>query len=144
MAYLVIEPLPAVRLWIVDSLRLSGFDWFGSHFDRIMESNDSLIFFDWIRDRSGNIVGMEILPSSHDSIWLGDFCRTLTGASHGFVDIMFTPTIDARPDGTQGFGDIYFYRAELHKWLVVVNMKSWLNPGDVEALRKMSEPIASL
>lgn len=135
--YLIIEPLPSVKLGMMASLPEGHVDWNEERFIAVSLPDDSIVFYDWVRDDAGRIVGMELCPWAENADMLRDLRSAHNGGEGGDVRIMFVPGGAGPSDATQGFGNISFYRGSTGRWLIAIDTRWWLKPGDVERLEQI-------
>jgi hypothetical protein len=136
--YLIVEPLPSVKIGMMDSLSPSAVDWHGDHYTGVTLPDDSPVFYDWVRDDLGRIVGVDLYIWREHADLLGDLCSALAEHINGALRVMFVPDAVGSPDGTQGFGDIFFYRCSTDRWLIAIETKSWLKSGDTQRLEQIA------
>lgn len=137
MAYLIIEPLPKVKLGTTVSLSPAEVNWHGRHYAAVSVPDDTPLFYDWVRNDNGNIVGIDLYFWQEHAESLHDLCDALVKHEEGAARILFLPQATGVPDGTQGFGNIFFYRCSRSRWLIAIEIESWVRPSDTQWLMKI-------
>jgi hypothetical protein len=137
MPYLMIQAAPVVSLGILDALPVEELDWAGCRYVQVAVPDALPAFYDWIRDGSSKIVGLEFFLLPEPADLLRDLTFAIDGSQNGYARINFVPHAVGTPDGTQGFGDIFFYRCGAGQWLIAVGTEMWLKPDDTAWLMEL-------
>ena len=125
-----------LQLEIGDSLMLSWYygdipnvDSTSSNVSRCYPGVDSLIFYDWLDDQTGNLCGLEIhIDKSHP------FTPILSQKSYiscaDFPRVFFKDVVICRPRSLEAFGDIYLVTSDNHQSSIFVGVEEWLMNQD--------------
>ncbi len=137
MPLLIIEPRPVPSLGLVESVG-DSLSWNGREYLRVSSPEDRPVFYDWLRNSMGEIVGLELHLFPDDEAWLGSLPRDLPNPTADFPRLLFCDEEAPQPSGLEAFGDIYFYRCAPNQWLVVVGIDQWLTGADTTRLEGLA------
>ena len=92
-------------------------------------SDDDVVFYDWIIDKTDVVRGLEIhLPPDHallrSSIPLNNISQIESGC---FVRLWFGNSREGDEQGKEAFGDIFFFGTDNNKLAIVVSLDAWLS-----------------
>jgi hypothetical protein len=137
MTYLMIQPFPSVKLGLLELGSTGSVDWNGDSYTEVTVSDRAPLFYDWFRDDRDCVVGIDLLIWREGAGSLCDLCSALLGREEGIAQILFLPDVHGTCDGTQAFGDIFFFRSSAGCWLIAVGTDVWLRAGDMPRLRQL-------
>jgi hypothetical protein len=130
---------PQLQVELVER-RLGKADKVGVHQLTERKTGEELVFYDWIADRNGALMGLEIhLGPDHPSL------KTLVALEQlpyvetdGFVRIWLSDAPEWWPLGKEAFGDIRFFEDRRGVLVIVVGIDDWLSEDERgELLRRI-------
>jgi hypothetical protein len=96
---------------------------------------DKLIFYDWLRDSIGRVVGVELHASDDDLLWLPVRSSKLVTTKTDFPRLLFRHSDTAVGRGDESFGDLSFYCSNAGRLVMQIGLEQWLNADEILELR---------
>lgn len=107
----------------------------GRYFREVVPDDSVPLFYDWIKDDTGNLCGLELhLWNEHPlSVALR---RKPYVTFEPFPRVLFRPVASAQPCGLEAFDDLWLLAANHDSWLIVVGLDHWLTQRERDQIVK--------
>jgi hypothetical protein len=135
MSSIIIRFEPDVTAVWTDTSPTDRLEIDGEEFSLVGPPSDQLIFYDWLRDSSGRVVGMELHAFIDDMSWLPVRSNNLVATGSEFPRLLFRQSPSAIGRGEEAFGDLTFYCDRKGQLLLHVGLEQWLSVEEISELR---------